>query len=335
VSVVIPCYDQARFLGEAIESVLAQTYRDFEVIVVNDGSPDDTEAVVAPYCDDAGVRYVRQANAGVSAARNAGLRESRGDLVVFLDADDRLLPQALEIGVEALASHPDCAFVWGHCSLMAVDGTFIPSNPKPRIMSEHYSVLLRNNYIRTPGSVMYRSAILREINGFEESLRGPEDYDLHLRITRKWPVYCHDQPTTEYRVHPTSRTQNSAAMLKQTLLALRRQRTFIGNQDDWLRSYRLGVGAWQEQFGGPLIDGMLRKVRQGNLAALARDGGVLLRFYPQGLVIYPVRRLLRRVERTAWNVGRRARRAIVLSVNWLRTRRRVIGKARPPMPRGG
>ena len=81
VSVVIPCYRQARFLAEAIESVLAQTYQNFEVIVVNDGSPDDTEMVVASYRDHAGVRYVWQANAGVSAARNAALRESRGLLL--------------------------------------------------------------------------------------------------------------------------------------------------------------------------------------------------------------------------------------------------------------
>jgi glycosyltransferase involved in cell wall biosynthesis len=127
----------SRRTAEAIESVLAQTYQNFEVIVVNDGSPDDTEMVVASYRDHAGVRYVWQANAGVSAARNAGLRESRGALVVFLDADDRLLPRALEIGVEALASHPDCAFVWGQCRLMAVDGRFIPARPKPRIMSDH------------------------------------------------------------------------------------------------------------------------------------------------------------------------------------------------------
>jgi hypothetical protein len=171
---------------------------------------------------------------------------------------------------------------------------------------------------------MYRRTVLREINGFEESLTGGEDYDLHLRITRKWPVYCHDHLTTEYRVHPTSTMHTSVAMmLEHTLLALRRQRTFIGNHDDWLRSYRLGVRAWQAQFGNSLIDRMLHKVRQRELAALARDGRVLLRFYPQGLVIYPVRRLLRKVEPTAWaawNLGRRARRAVGLLINWLRTR---------------
>ena len=88
VSVVIPCYNQAHFLGEAIESVLAQTYPHLEIVVVDDGSTDNTGEVAARY---PGVRYVRQENQGLAAARNTGLRHSSGDYLVFLDADDRLL----------------------------------------------------------------------------------------------------------------------------------------------------------------------------------------------------------------------------------------------------
>src|SRR5829696_2931566 len=108
VSVVVPCYNQARFLGEAIESVLAQSHPLFEVVVVDDGSTDDTSEVAARY---PGVRLVRQENRGLSGARNAGLARSRGEYVVFLDADDRLLPGALEAGVERLGANPQCAFV--------------------------------------------------------------------------------------------------------------------------------------------------------------------------------------------------------------------------------
>jgi glycosyltransferase involved in cell wall biosynthesis len=94
VSVVIPCYNQAHFLGEAIESVLAQTYRHYEIIVVDDGSPDTTSKVTSSY---PAVRYLRQSNAGLSAARNAGMNVSRGQFLVFLDADDRLLEDALQL----------------------------------------------------------------------------------------------------------------------------------------------------------------------------------------------------------------------------------------------
>src|ERR687890_1245755 len=99
VSVVIPCYNQAHFLGEAIESVLAQSYKDFEIIVVDDGSPDNTSEVAARY---PGVRCVRQENQGLAGARNTGIRESKGEYLVFLDADDRLLAEALEVGVKNL-----------------------------------------------------------------------------------------------------------------------------------------------------------------------------------------------------------------------------------------
>src|ERR671912_965329 len=108
VSVVIPCYNQAHFLGEAIESVLSQTYPHFEIVVVDDGSTDNTQEVAARY---PGVRYIRQENQGLAGARNAGIRRSNGSYLVFLDADDRLLPEALEVGLEHLNAHPECAFV--------------------------------------------------------------------------------------------------------------------------------------------------------------------------------------------------------------------------------
>src|SRR5215213_3125487 len=97
VSVVIPCYNQAHFLGEAIESVLAQSYPNFEIVVVDDGSTDDTSEVAGSYPK---VRLVRQENQGLSGARNAGLARSEGEYVVFLDADDRLRPEALEAHLE-------------------------------------------------------------------------------------------------------------------------------------------------------------------------------------------------------------------------------------------
>ena len=118
VSVVIPCYEQARFLSEAIESVLAQTYPHFEVVVVDDGSADNASEVAARY---PGVRCVRQENRGLAEARNTGIRRTNGSFMVFLDADDRLLPDALEAGLGCFEEHPECALVYGHCSFMTFD----------------------------------------------------------------------------------------------------------------------------------------------------------------------------------------------------------------------
>src|SRR5919112_4207473 len=152
VSVIIPCYNQARFLGEAIESVLSQTYPHFEVVGVDDGSTDNTSEVASRY---PGVRCIRQENRGLAEARNAGIRHSRGSHLVFLDADDRLLPGALEAGLRHLKEHPECAFVSGWWKIIAADGSPLPTPPQPRVEKDHYEKFLRICYISTPAAVMY------------------------------------------------------------------------------------------------------------------------------------------------------------------------------------
>jgi glycosyltransferase involved in cell wall biosynthesis len=127
VSVIIPCYNHARYLGQAIESVLDQSYPRVEIIVVDDGSTDHTTQVAARY---SGVHYVRQENQGLSAARNTGLRQSRGDFPVFLDADDLLLPGALEAGLNCLKTQPEAAFVSGHYRYIQEDGSFLSQYPQ-------------------------------------------------------------------------------------------------------------------------------------------------------------------------------------------------------------
>src|SRR3954454_11041164 len=120
VSIVIPCHNQARFLAEAIDSALEQTHPPAEVIVVDDGSTDGTRAVVAGRPD---VTYIAQANAGLGAARNTGWRAAGGACVVFLDADDRLLPHALSAGLACLDRYPRAVFCAGHYDLVDDAGT--------------------------------------------------------------------------------------------------------------------------------------------------------------------------------------------------------------------
>src|SRR5215203_3209221 len=110
VSVIIPCYNQGAFLAESVQSALSQTYPCVEIVVVNDGSTDDTEAVAARFPE---VRCVTQENRGLAGARNRGLAESRGDLLIFLDADDRLLPGAIDTGVRVLSQDSAAAFAAG------------------------------------------------------------------------------------------------------------------------------------------------------------------------------------------------------------------------------
>src|SRR5882672_136402 len=128
ISIVIPCYNQAHFLAEAIESVLAQIWPADEIIVVDDGSTDNPGQVAARYPQ---VRCIRQENQGLPGARNTGLRESHGDYLVFLDADDRLTPQALAVGMQHLNARPECVLVAGHYQNIAADGTPLPTPVQP------------------------------------------------------------------------------------------------------------------------------------------------------------------------------------------------------------
>src|SRR5829696_1766997 len=138
VSVVIPCYNQAHYLGEAIESVLAQSYPYIEIVVIDDGSTDNTSKVAGSY---SGVCCIRQDNQGLSAARNTGLRHSEGEYVVFLDADDRLLPEALQAGIECLQTNPECAVTFGHYRLIASDGSFLKQRRQPVVGKDSYAAL--------------------------------------------------------------------------------------------------------------------------------------------------------------------------------------------------
>src|SRR5262249_10595972 len=153
--IVIPCYNQGRFVGEAIDSALRQSVST-EVLVVDDGSTDDTSAVVQRH---PAVMLIRQRNQGTAGARNAGLREGRGALVIFLDADDRLLPHAAAIGSQSLAAHPDWAFVTGHVRVIADDRAAAVVPPQTHRDDGTYVGLLRSNHIWTPGVVTYRRSV--------------------------------------------------------------------------------------------------------------------------------------------------------------------------------
>jgi glycosyltransferase involved in cell wall biosynthesis len=238
ISVTIPCYNQAQYLGEAIESVIAQRYPRFEIIVVDDGSPDNTVDVARAY---AGIRYMRLDNQGVSAARNAGVRESKGHYLVVLDAHDRLLPNALHAGLSCLDDHPECAFASGHIRLISSDGSRLPFPEQSCIEREHYLALLQGCYIWTPAAVIFRHSVFESGFAFEPSLSGSEDWDLYLRISRSFSVCCHNNVVAEHRVHAMSITANVGTMLKECMTALHRQWGYVKGNKAYEQAYRIGT----------------------------------------------------------------------------------------------
>lgn len=246
VAVIIPCYNHAHYLGDAVASVQAQTYPHYEIIVVDDGSTDNTAEIAAQF---PGVTYVWQQNQGLSAARNAGLHQSAGEYLVFLDADDRLLPRALEVGVLCMSTYPDCAFVSGHYRYINGDGSLLVEHAQNRVSHDHYLALLRGNYIGMHATVMYRREIFDRVGAYDTSLRACEDYDLYLRIARDSPIFCHDEVIAEYRQHGANMSGEPRLMLRHVLAVLRRQQLAIQGNAARLRAYQHGVRAWQAYYG--------------------------------------------------------------------------------------
>lgn len=281
VSVIIPCYNQAQFLGEAIESVLSQTYPYVEIVVVDDGSTDNTSEIAALYPS---VMCIRQKNLGLCAARNTGLRESKGGYLVFLDADDRLLPDALVAGVDCLRAHPTCGLVYGHHKRIAYDGFPLQTVTSTCVEKDHYLELLREDYIGHPATVMYRRVVFDSIIGFDTSMNACGDYDICLRVAREFPISCHKAVVAEYRQHKASMSRNPDLMLKSVLAVLGSQRRYVKGNQRYEEALKCGI-RWSRAFYGEQLANEVRAhIVEGKWREASRGVVALLRSYRRGLV---------------------------------------------------
>lgn len=252
ISVIIPCYNQANFLEDAIRSVQKQTHQNYEIIVVNDGSTDNTSQVAAAF---PAVRLIEQENKGLAAARNVGLSESKGEYLVFLDADDRLLPDALETGLNALRDHPQSVFATGFCKFISSDGEPRRFLFHPTIADEtdKYIALLRRNFIWSPSTVMYRRSVFTQVGGFNSDLSPAADYELYLRIARKFPIYQYEKFVAEYRKHESSMSNNPELMLENVLEVFKLQKGLIKADKHYQKALNRGVTYFSCVYGSAVI----------------------------------------------------------------------------------
>ena len=284
VSVIIPSYNHSHFVSEAIDSVLAQTYPHRAIIVIDDGSTDRTSEVVAHY---PGVRYVWQRNRGLPAARNRGIQESRGEYVVFLDADDRLLPQHLEISLEAFRSHPEVEWVCGEFRCFGTGEPMWPHdhrNHRCERFPDLFGSLLRFNCIGAPHTKMYRREVLVKTGGFDERLRSCEDWELYLRLSRHAPLYCHHQLIAEYRLTDEQASRRRHVMLKWDFHVLRMQWRFVHGHPLYEEAYYQGIVNSRALNGERALWQMVLDARSGQWARAFQAFWVLLRCYPTGLL---------------------------------------------------
>jgi glycosyltransferase involved in cell wall biosynthesis len=278
VSVIIPCFKQADFLAEAIESVQAQTYTCHEIIVIDDGSPDNTEEVARRYPT---VRYLRQDNRGLPSARNAGIRASHGNYLVFLDADDRLLPAHFELNLQGFESKPEAAIVCGDYRLFGTGEIWHVHRCDP--MPDHYGALLRSNFIGPPHPAMFRREVVLEVGMFREKLTSCEDLDLYLRMAKGRTIYCHHQMVAEYRRHAAQMSRKWAPMLAQGMKVLWEQWEHVQGNLAYEQAFRAGIKRVQQAYGEPLLWQMVAQARSRDLIAASRSCWTLLQYYPQSL----------------------------------------------------
>jgi len=282
VSVVIPCWNQAHYLGEAIESVLAQSHPRLELVVVDDGSDDNSLEVAARY---PGVRALRQANSGVAAARNLGLAESRGEYVAFLDADDRLLPQALAVGVGELAAQPEAAFAAGMSRDIGRDGRVVREARQPLVTRDHYLKLLEECFIWSGSSLVYRRQALEAVSGFNERRVAADDYELYLKLARAFPVVCHEEVVTEYRRHGSNTTRNAGLVLSSQIQVLKGQRRHLhGSEEKAAR--RLGIRNTRVKQGEALVERVANAWRRREWGSVLRGLRTLARWDPGAFLRY-------------------------------------------------
>ena len=219
-SIIIPVYNLRAFVGEAIESALAQTVprEQFEIVVVDDGSTDGSADVISRFAPH--VRSIRQENRGLSAARNAGIAAARGDFLVFLDADDRLLPEKVSASLSVFAARADLGLVYSGVRYIDAHGAPLPERGGTRQEGDLLPALLLGNLIH-PNAAMVRRAPVQEAGGFDERLTALEDWDLWLRLSvrgLRWG--CIPRPLAEYRIRADAMHQDRTRMAENTLAVL-------------------------------------------------------------------------------------------------------------------
>jgi len=214
ISVVIPTYNHGQFIEEAIESVLAQTYKNLEVIVIDDGSTDNTRQALEKYNKE--INYIYQKNIGVSSARNRGISVAKGELIAFLDSDDAWLPEKLELQADLMSENKSISLV--ACGVYITDylggikREWTPKNPLTH--TEFLGQLrIRNDFINS-SSALVRRECFKRIGGFDESLQFGEDWDMWLRIAKYYEMRFVEKPLVKIRKHSNLRSYSKVEIIK-------------------------------------------------------------------------------------------------------------------------
>ncbi|MDP3288209.1 MAG: glycosyltransferase family A protein [Methyloversatilis sp.] len=263
ISVVIPAYNAAWCVARAIDSVLSQTWHDYEVIVINDGSTDETAAVLSGYRDR--INVLTQKNAGLSAARNAGIAAARGEWIAFLDADDWWLPAKLDAQVELVRTCPNIGFCSTAALIVSPEGKTLERWDDAGANGEILrNIFVTNATVAGSGSaVMARRSLFDQIGGFDTALRSLEDIDMWMRLAAVARYACVREPMTCIVRSPGSMSRNREVMRSSAVNVMTKNRDLLGARDR---------GAfWRMAMAGVLADYAKWRYRDGERAAALFD----------------------------------------------------------------
>lgn len=265
VSVIIPTYNHALYIVKAIESVLKQNYQPIEIVVVNDGSTDNTKEILSPYLSK--IKYIYQSNNGLSAARNTGIKNATGEYIALLDADDKWLPKKLTKQMGLFLKNPKLDLVYSDI-YQSFDGKIHPltywqrNKIKPCLGGQNCLIqLFKVNFIPGGISAMFKKNMTNKIGLFNENLKAAEDYDYWLRAVSKGVVINYiNEPLAIYRMHEAQMSTNIERMLEANMFVLKKaiqQNMEYFKDKHWIIRYRFfylfGSSAYYHLKHGNLI----------------------------------------------------------------------------------
>ena len=267
VSVIVPTYRHADFIGATLESVFAQTFTDYEVIVINDASPDDTDARLRPLAEAGRIRYVRlEKNGGQAAARNQGIALARGAFIALLDDDDLWPPDKLDWQVAALEAHPEAVVVYGRPSGINESGApFLPrdrnGDPEPYPWNggpggDVYEAFAQTCWMVSPGQALIRRTTLDTLMGdgggapLDATLWGCDDWDLWLRLAERGRFVFEDHVALHYRFHATNASRDAFRLQRGYLALYRKHRRRNRRRPDRLAILRAAENALRADLPG-------------------------------------------------------------------------------------
>lgn len=222
VSVIMPAYNAAKYITASIDSVLAQTYTNWELVIVNDGSVDNTEEVVRPYLHDPRIVHLQQPNGGISRARNNGVAKARGEYIAFLDSDDLALPRRLAEQVAFLDAYPTYGLVYSRFVSFYDDHPDVVFRyQRAQYTGNVLKPLLYHSFI-CPSTVMIKKNVFQSVGGFNADFRDAEDWDLWRRLAYRGVLFgAISEPLVKTRLHADSLSgfHNQVRMKKMNLIS--------------------------------------------------------------------------------------------------------------------